>query len=106
MMLPWIGWLGFNGGSALGGNMRAGSACTGALLVSDSVGVRAPRPGFGRKAHDRFLVYAKHTSLSHLRTPRLLSDSFSFCLGTHLPTTAWPNDFGNQRLEVREIDEP
>jgi Amt family ammonium transporter len=25
--LLWIGWFGFNGGSALGGNMRAVSAC-------------------------------------------------------------------------------
>jgi ammonia channel protein AmtB len=25
--LLWIGWFGFNGGSALGGNLRAVSAC-------------------------------------------------------------------------------
>jgi len=36
-MLLWIGWLGFNGGSALGGNMRALSACA-ATHVAASTG--------------------------------------------------------------------
>jgi len=36
-MLLWIGWLGFNGGSALGGNMRAVSACV-STHVAASIG--------------------------------------------------------------------
>ncbi|KAK0639196.1 ammonium transporter AmtB-like domain-containing protein [Cercophora newfieldiana] len=35
-MLLWIGWLGFNGGSALGGNMRAVSACAATHVAASS----------------------------------------------------------------------
>lgn len=36
--LLWIGWLGFNGGSALGGNMRAVSACVSTHVAACSGG--------------------------------------------------------------------
>ncbi|KAK4443176.1 Rh-like protein/ammonium transporter [Podospora aff. communis PSN243] len=35
-MLLWIGWRGFNGGSALGGNMRAVSACAATHVAASS----------------------------------------------------------------------
>ena len=37
-MLLWIGWLGFNGGSALGGNMRAVSACVSTHVAASTGG--------------------------------------------------------------------
>lgn len=37
--LLWIGWLGFNGGSALGGNLRAVSACVSTHVAACSGGI-------------------------------------------------------------------
>ncbi|KAK1758089.1 Rh-like protein/ammonium transporter [Echria macrotheca] len=37
-MLLWIGWLGFNGGSALGGNLRAVSACASTHVAASTGG--------------------------------------------------------------------
>jgi len=39
--LLWIGWLGFNGGSALGANLRAVSACLSTTLAAAAGGVTA-----------------------------------------------------------------
>lgn len=40
-ILLWIGWLGFNGGSALGANMRAVSACVSTHIAASAGGVMA-----------------------------------------------------------------
>jgi len=38
-VLLWVGWFGFNGGSALGGNIRAVSACVSTFLAACAGGV-------------------------------------------------------------------
>lgn len=40
-VLLWIGWFGFNGGSALGANLRAVSACVSTTLAACSGGITA-----------------------------------------------------------------
>jgi len=84
-VLLWVGWFGFNGGSALGANLRAVSACLSTFLAACAGGATWCFLDWLLISTERALVHRRTLSdSSGDRTPRKLPGKFSvlgFCNG-------------------------
>ena len=81
--LLWIGWLGFNGGSALGGNLRAASACVSTHVAACAGGTTMLLLFWGSKHVDRFLK-KKTKGIDDARNPSVTH----FCDGVVIALVA------------------
>jgi Amt family ammonium transporter len=83
--LLWIGWFGFNGGSALGGNLRAASACVSTHVAACAGGTSMLLLFWGSNYVDRLLKKkAKGTDESDARNPSVTH----FCDGAVIALVA------------------
>ena len=74
-LLLWIGWFGFNGGSALGANLRAVSACVSTHLAACSGGVT-----LAAYASQRLVArHAEHRCRTRHRWAGRNADDWGFC---------------------------
>jgi ammonia channel protein AmtB len=83
--LLWIGWFGFNGGSALGGNLRAASACVSTHIAACAGGTSMLLLFWGSNYVDRLLkMKTKGTDESDARNPSVTH----FCDGVVIALVA------------------
>jgi Amt family ammonium transporter len=83
--LLWIGWFGFNGGSALGGNLRAASACVATHVAACSGGTTMLLLFWASNYIDREVKKRRHgTDESDARNPSITH----FCDGVVIALVA------------------